>query len=108
MWNITPKSKAYFTCRQCQLVNYIEYMNKDPILASDVVGYDVARMCFESSQNELNKTIYCQICTFTVELAILGGIQKEIKILLSIHFIHQEKEPTAEQFAFLSQLFVFF
>ena len=30
MWNITPKSKAYFTCRQCQLVNYIEYMNKDP------------------------------------------------------------------------------
>ena len=24
-----------------------------------VVGYDVAKMCFESSQEELNKTIYC-------------------------------------------------
>ena len=22
-------------------------------------GYDVAKMCFESSQEELNKTIYC-------------------------------------------------
>lgn len=30
MWNIIPKSKPYFTCRQCQLVNYIEYMNKNP------------------------------------------------------------------------------
>ena len=40
------------------------------VLASDVVGYDVATMCFESSQKELNKTIYCQICTFTVEMAI--------------------------------------
>ena len=29
------------------------------VLASDVVGYDVAKMCFESSQEELNKTIYC-------------------------------------------------
>lgn len=25
-------------------------------------------MCFESSQNELNKTIYCQICTFTIHI----------------------------------------
>ena len=48
MWNITPKSKAYFTCRQCQLVNYIEYMNKDQILAFEVVGYDVDRIYFES------------------------------------------------------------
>ena len=39
-------------------------------LASAVVGYDVAKMCFQASQEELNKTIYCQICTLTVELAI--------------------------------------
>lgn len=39
-------------------------------LASSVVGYDIAKMCFEAPQEELNKTIYCQICTLTVELAI--------------------------------------
>lgn len=46
-------------------------------LASDVVGYDVATMCFESSQKELNKTIYCQICTFTVEMAIYEVFKKK-------------------------------
>lgn len=39
-------------------------------LASSVVGYDIATMCFEAPQEELNKTIYCQICTLAVELAI--------------------------------------
>ena len=39
-------------------------------LASSVVGYDVASICFEAPQEELNKTIYCQICTLAVELAI--------------------------------------
>lgn len=39
-------------------------------LASSVVGYDVAKICFEASQEVLNKTIFCQICTLTVELAI--------------------------------------
>ena len=52
------------------------------VLASDVVGYDVATMCFESSQKELNKTIYCQICTFTVELAIYEVFKKK-NILLN-------------------------
>ena len=39
-------------------------------LSSSVVGYDVAQMCFHGSQEKLNKTIYCQVCTLTVELAI--------------------------------------
>lgn len=39
-------------------------------LSSSVVGYDVAKMCFFGLQEELNKTIYCQVCTLTVELAI--------------------------------------
>ena len=39
-------------------------------LSSSLVGYDVAKMCFQASQEELNKTICCQICTLTVELAI--------------------------------------
>ena len=39
-------------------------------LASSIIGYNVARMCFEAPQDELNKTVYCQICTLTVELAL--------------------------------------
>jgi len=39
-------------------------------LATSIVGYDVATMCFEAPQEELNKTAYCQICTLTVELAL--------------------------------------
>jgi [acyl-carrier-protein] S-malonyltransferase len=38
--------------------------------ATSIVGYDVATMCFEAPQEELNKTVYCQICTLTVELAL--------------------------------------
>ena len=51
-------------------------------LASSVVGYDVTKMCFEAPREELNKTIYCQICTLTVELAIYE-IFKEKKHPLS-------------------------
>ena len=39
-------------------------------LATSIVGYDVAKMCFEAPQDELNKTVYCQICTLAVELAV--------------------------------------
>ena len=46
-------------------------------LASEIVGYDVAATCFETSQDELNKTIYCQICTIVVELAIYEVFKKK-------------------------------
>lgn len=46
-------------------------------LASETVGYDVAKMCFEASQEELNKTIYCQVCTHAVELAIYEAFKKK-------------------------------
>ena len=46
-------------------------------LASEIVGYDVAATCFETSQDELNKTIYCQICTIAVELAIYEVFKKK-------------------------------
>ena len=41
------------------------------VLVSNVVGFDVAM------QKELNKTIYCQICTFTVEMAIYEVFKKK-------------------------------
>ena len=46
-------------------------------LASETVGHDVAKMCFEASHQELNKTIYCQVCTLTVELAIYEVFKKK-------------------------------
>ena len=46
------------------------------VLAADIVGYDVAKMCFEAQQEDLNRTIYCQICTLTVELAIYEVFKK--------------------------------
>ena len=45
-------------------------------LASDTVGYDVAEKCFEAPQEELNKTMYCQVCTFAVEMAIYEAFKK--------------------------------
>jgi len=46
-------------------------------LASSIVGYDVAKMCFEAPQDELNKTVYCQICTLAVELAIYEAFKEQ-------------------------------
>ena len=46
-------------------------------LASSIVGYDVARMCFAAPQDELNKTIYCQTCTLTIELAIYNVFKEQ-------------------------------
>lgn len=38
--------------------------------ASDVLGYDVARLCFEGPEEELNKTFRTQPCIVTVSIAI--------------------------------------
>lgn len=54
------------------------------VLSSDVVGYDVAKMCFEAQQEELNKTKYCQICTLAVELAIYEVFKKKNILLDAI------------------------
>ena len=56
-------------------------------LASEVVGYDVVKKCFEAPQDELNKTIYCQICTLAVELAIYETFKdKNVEIYATAGF----------------------
>lgn len=44
-------------------------------LASDVVGMDIAKLCFESEQAELNRTVNSQIAIFTHSLACLAALQ---------------------------------
>lgn len=34
------------------------------------------KLCFEAPQEELNKTIYCQVCTLAVEMAIYEAFKK--------------------------------
>lgn len=45
-------------------------------IASSVVGYDVKELCFNGPLEKLNRTLYCQICTLTVELAIYEIFKK--------------------------------
>ena len=42
--------------------------------ASDALGYDVARLCFEGPAEELNKTIRTQPCILTASIAILRAV----------------------------------
>ena len=42
--------------------------------ASDALGYDVARLCFEGPAEELNKTIRTQPCILTASIAILSAV----------------------------------
>ena len=49
-------------------------------LASDILGYDIAQMCFNGDQFELRKTKYFQLCILTVELAI-NEVLKNIGVL---------------------------
>lgn len=46
-------------------------------IGTSIVGYDVAEMCFEAPQEKLNKTVYCQVCTLAVELALFEIFKEE-------------------------------
>ncbi len=45
--------------------------------ASDALGYDVARLCFEGPEEELNKTFRTQPCIVTVSVALLRVLSGE-------------------------------
>ncbi len=42
--------------------------------ASEALGYDVARMCFEGPEEELNKTVRTQPCILTASIAALSAL----------------------------------
>lgn len=45
--------------------------------ASDIVGYDVKKACFEISDKTLQKNIYNQVCIITIELAMLEVLREQ-------------------------------
>lgn len=45
--------------------------------ASEIAGIDIAKLCFEGSQEELNKTENTQIAIATTSLAILAVLEKQ-------------------------------
>ncbi|MBI2441495.1 MAG: ACP S-malonyltransferase [Lentisphaerae bacterium] len=52
--------------------------------ASDVLGYDLARLCWEGPESELQKSTYCQPAVFVTSAACWLALQRERKTL-AIH-----------------------
>ena len=44
-------------------------------LAAEVLGFDIARLCFEGPSEELNRTVNAQPCLLAVELAALAAVR---------------------------------
>jgi [acyl-carrier-protein] S-malonyltransferase/trans-AT polyketide synthase/acyltransferase/oxidoreductase domain-containing protein len=42
--------------------------------ASDALGWDVAALCFDEDEDDLNLTAFCQPCILTTEIAMLRGL----------------------------------
>ena len=48
--------------------------------ANEILGYDIAELCFNGSEEDLTKTINSQPCILTVSLAALEALREQINI----------------------------
>ena len=48
--------------------------------ANEILGYDIAELCFNGSEEDLMKTINSQPCILTVSLAALEALREQINI----------------------------
>lgn len=48
--------------------------------ANEILGYDIAELCFNGSEDELMKTINSQPCILTVSLAAIEALREQINI----------------------------
>jgi len=48
--------------------------------ASEVVDFDVAKLCFEGPEEELNRTDFCQVAMFVSSLAIIKFLEESNRI----------------------------
>ena len=63
--------------------------------ANKVLGFDVIKMCFEGSEEDLKKTIYSQPCIVTVELALFEALKESMPIDFKAVAGHSLGEYTA-------------
>jgi len=46
--------------------------------ANDVLGYDLAKICFEGPEEDLTKTQYSQLAIFTTSIAVLEALREKV------------------------------
>ena len=46
-------------------------------MASDILGYDLLKLCLEGPKSELDKTVYCQPAVFVTSLAAIERLKHE-------------------------------
>jgi [acyl-carrier-protein] S-malonyltransferase/trans-AT polyketide synthase/acyltransferase/oxidoreductase domain-containing protein len=63
--------------------------------ASDALGWDVAAMCFDEDDEDLNLTVFCQPCVLTTEIAMLRGLAERYGFFPSFFGGHSLGEFTA-------------
>jgi [acyl-carrier-protein] S-malonyltransferase/trans-AT polyketide synthase/acyltransferase/oxidoreductase domain-containing protein len=63
--------------------------------ASDALGWDVAALCFDEEDDDLNLTAFCQPCILTTEIAMLRGLAERYGFYPSYFGGHSLGEFTA-------------
>lgn len=63
--------------------------------ASDVLGWDVAALCFDDDDDDLHLTAFCQPCILTTEIAMLRGLAERYGFYPSFFGGHSLGEFTA-------------
>jgi [acyl-carrier-protein] S-malonyltransferase/trans-AT polyketide synthase/acyltransferase/oxidoreductase domain-containing protein len=63
--------------------------------ASDALGWDIASVCFDEDEDDLNLTAFCQPCTLTTEIAMLRGLAERYGFYPSFFGGHSLGEFTA-------------
>jgi [acyl-carrier-protein] S-malonyltransferase len=63
--------------------------------ASDTLGWDVAALCFDDDDDDLNLTAFCQPCILTTEIAMLRGLAERYGFYPSFFGGHSLGEFTA-------------
>lgn len=63
--------------------------------ASDALGWDVAALCFDDDDDDLNLTAFCQPCILTTEISMLRGLAERYGFYPSFFGGHSLGEFTA-------------
>jgi [acyl-carrier-protein] S-malonyltransferase len=90
MVNIMPKTAFLFPGQGAQYVgmgkDFYEQFNEAQKIfnqANEILGFDIAKLCFEGKQEELNKTAVCQPAILITSLAILEVLKNHSPLMIN-------------------------